>query len=103
MDEWDQLQQQQQQVETKWRQTLEKRIAEIVEKAAKERGDRLSEESAMFKKAETVRLQLQAQSVLIDELERYHEFQKHAIRLQEDALQSRSLEKEVAILVPFKR
>lgn len=101
MDEWDQLQRHQQEVEQKWRQTLEDRIQAIVEKAASERAERLQEETELHKKTEMVRLQLQAQGVLIDELERYHEFQKHAILLQEDALKSRSLEKEVEILVRF--
>lgn len=99
MDEWDQLQRHQQEVEKKWRQTLEKRVQEIVEKAASERAQRVQEETELHKKTETVRMQLQAQGVLIDELERYHEFQKHAILLQEDALKSKSLEKEVEILV----
>lgn len=103
MDEWDQLQRHQQAVEKKWRQTLEKRVQEIVERAASERAQRVQEETELHKKTETVRMQLQAQGVLIDELEQYHEFQKHAILLQEDALKSKSLEKEVEILVRLGR
>lgn len=99
MDEFDKLQQQQQDREAAWRRALARRIDAIVQRAASARAERVEEAREALRKAEAVRLQLQAQGALIDELERYHEFQKHAIALQEDALRSRSLEKEVEVLV----